>query len=218
MFNINRGRIAYIEQSINRKESLMPGRKVPEAERREQILAAAVGVAAEAGLGGLTVRKIAEAAGISSGLVLFHYRSMETLRDALLDWLLERILRLDLKRIRRRWPLPPRERLARLVGEELAAARGLQPEITLLLEYWVASLRQPTLRARLVPALESYRTVFRTLAFEACGDEPVAAWTPEGFADAAVRSILGLGLETVLEPTATIEAHDKLFATLLAKD
>lgn len=195
----------------------MPGVKIPEPERREQILAAAVAVAAEVGLNGLTVRRIAEAAGISSGLVLFHYRSMDALRDALLDWLLERMLRLDLKRIRRRWPIPPRERLARLLGEELAAARGLQPEIMLLLDYWVASVRQPTLRARLAPALEGYRAVFRTLAAEAFGTEPTAGFTPEGFADAAVRSILGLGLETLLEPTTGIDAHLALFAALSAE-
>lgn len=217
MFNSVCDRIAYIGQLINRNDTLMPGVKIPEQERREQILTAAVGVAAEVGLGGLTVRRVAEAAGISSGLVLFHYRSMDALRDALLDWLLERVLTLDLGRIRQHWPTP-RERLAGLLGEELAAARGLQPEITLLLDYWVASVRQPTLRARLAPALEGYRAVFHTLAAEAFDAEPVAGLTPAGFADAAVRSILGLGLETLLEPTAPIDAQLALFAALLSAD
>lgn len=195
----------------------MPGRKVPEQERREQILAAAVDVAAEVGLSGLTVRRIAEAAGTSSGLVLFHYGSMETLRDALLDWLLVRVLTVNVEAVRQRWPTP-RARLRGLLHEELAAAGDLKPEIALMLDYWVQSFRLPGVHTRLTAALDAYRTAWRTLAAEAFTEAPTAGWTPDGFADTAVRSILGLGLETLLEPTAPIDAHHKLFARLLAED
>lgn len=112
----------------------MPGRKIPEQERREQLLSAAATVAQAGGLSELTVRRVAEAAGVSAGLVLFHYQSMDVLRAALLDWLLERTLRLDVPALRARWP-GPRERLQAMLGDELAGADGVRPEIALLLAH-----------------------------------------------------------------------------------
>ncbi|MBC8076733.1 MAG: TetR family transcriptional regulator [Chloroflexales bacterium] len=179
----------------------MPGAKVPERERREQILHAAVAVATQAGLASLTVRKIAEAAGTSVGLVFFHYQTMELLRDALLDWLLERVLRLDLGAIRQRW-LSPRERVLGLLAEELTAAHSLRSEITLLLEYWVQSTQQPAVRHRLQHALADYTAVVHALAADALAAATVAAVTPAGFASAAVRGILGVGLEMVVVDAA----------------
>ena len=66
----------------------MPGRKAPETERRAQIMRAAFEVAARDGLEGLTVRKVATRARLSSGLVLFHFSTKEQLIVALLDWVL----------------------------------------------------------------------------------------------------------------------------------
>jgi len=67
----------------------MPGRKASEQTRRDQIIRAAYDIAARRGLHGLTVRQVAAKAGLSSGLVLFHFKSKDRLIIALLDWLLE---------------------------------------------------------------------------------------------------------------------------------
>src|SRR5579872_786361 len=74
----------------------MPGTKAPEAERREQILAAAYAVAAREGLEHLTIRQVATTAGLSSGSVLFHYETRVELIIALLEWLLETSAALNL--------------------------------------------------------------------------------------------------------------------------
>ena len=66
----------------------MPGRHVAESVRRSQIIKAAYHVAAARGLGGLTVRRVATKAGVSTGLVLFHFETKDQLIIALLDWLL----------------------------------------------------------------------------------------------------------------------------------
>jgi TetR/AcrR family transcriptional regulator, transcriptional repressor of bet genes len=193
----------------------MPGAKVPEHERREQILHAAATVSAEVGLSGLTVRRVAEAAGISVGLVFFHYQTMDLLRDALLEWLLERVLRLELAEVRTRWH-NPRERLLGLLEEELRAAQELRPEIVLLLEYWVESAQRAAIRQRLQRALEAYRAVFRTLAEEALAGHEHAALSPASLADTAVRGVLGLGLETLVKAEALdVSLQVSAFAALL---
>src|SRR4028119_548076 len=103
----------------------MPGRKIPEEQRREGILRAAFAVAAREGLAGVqaravggggggrggaerrraafavaareglagvTARAVAAEAGVSSGLVFFHFGTVDALLAALLDWLLARTL------------------------------------------------------------------------------------------------------------------------------
>jgi TetR/AcrR family transcriptional regulator, transcriptional repressor of bet genes len=194
----------------------VPGTRVPEAQRRVQILQAAVTVAAREGLAGLTVRKVAEAAGISAGLVLFHYQTMEALREALLDWLLERVLVLDQAAMTAR-SAAPREHFLALLAEELAAAQGLRTEIALLVDYWVQSQQQPGSRQRLQQALAEYRAVFRALAAAALADagRPPAVFA-DALADLSVRSLLGLGMETLLGSAApAVEAQVGLFAALL---
>lgn len=192
----------------------MPGTKIPEAERREQLLRAAVTVANNVGLAGLTVRQVAAEARVSVGLVLFHYATMEGLRDALLDWLLAHVLRLDLERARAR-PGTPQERLLALLAEELAAGDDLRLEIALLLEFWVQSGHQPAVRERLQRALAAYTSVFETLLGDALA--PVAP--PAGLANVLVRSVLGLGLELLVtaEPrdvTAHLEAVRRLLGAM----
>jgi AcrR family transcriptional regulator len=189
----------------------MPGTKIPEAERREQILRAAVAVATNVGLAGVTVRLVAAEAGVSVGLVLFHFATMDGLRDALLDWLLEHVLRLDLERARAQLGTA-HERLLALLAEELAAGDGLRPEIALLLEFWVQSGRQPAVRERLRQALAAYTAVFEALLSDALA--PVAP--PAGLADALVRSVLGLGLELLVtaEPR-DVSAHLEAVRRLL---
>ncbi|HEY7461911.1 MAG TPA: TetR family transcriptional regulator, partial [Gemmatimonadota bacterium] len=75
----------------------MPGRKAPEADRKEQILNAALRTAARDGLEGLTIRNVAAEAELSSGLVLFHFNTKDALLTAALDVLLETtaVLRID---------------------------------------------------------------------------------------------------------------------------
>src|SRR6478672_6551632 len=84
-------RIRLIERPVNihaRDGGPMPGTKAPEAARREQILRAAYGVAAREGLDGTTVLGVAAEAGLSPGLVMFHFKTKRQLLLALLDWLL----------------------------------------------------------------------------------------------------------------------------------
>ncbi|MGW4334712.1 TetR/AcrR family transcriptional regulator [Rhodococcus koreensis] len=54
-------------------------KKLPADERRAQILAAALTIAAERGVDALTMRPLAAAAGVSAGIVHYHYHDKDTL-------------------------------------------------------------------------------------------------------------------------------------------
>ena len=94
----------------------MPGTKAPESTRREQILRAAYEVAAREGLDGTTVLQVAAEAGLSPGLVLFHFKTKRQLLLALLDWLLATTTVLHVGEDVARLP-SPHDRLVALRGE-----------------------------------------------------------------------------------------------------
>ena len=64
----------------------MPGTRIAENARREQIVAAGYAVASKRGLRAVTVRDVARKAGVSAGLVIFHFGTKDRLVLALLDW------------------------------------------------------------------------------------------------------------------------------------
>ena len=117
--------------------------KAPE-ERRRRILTATVDVLRERGFAGTRVTDIADAAGTSSGLVLYHFKSLEgALAEALTtledDFYAELEAELG-------GSAGPGERLRRMA--ELGAGSG--PAVGdwgLWLEIWVRALRSPAARA-----------------------------------------------------------------------
>ena len=117
--------------------------KAPEA-RRERILRSAVGVIRERGFAGARVSDIAEAAGTSQGLVLYHFGSLaQVLAQALT--LLEDEFYADLDDDLR-GEGSPSERLRRIA--ESSAGRGpTVGEWRLWLEIWVHALRDDDARA-----------------------------------------------------------------------
>src|ERR1019366_10631422 len=116
----------------------MPGAKVPQAVRRKQILAAAYRVAAERGLTATIIGRVAARAGVSHGLVLFHFKSKRGLLLALLEWLLESttVLQLgpDILALS-----SPFDQLRALLRQEMNRL-SIEPQRTrLTFDYWIAS-------------------------------------------------------------------------------
>lgn len=190
----------------------MPGRKAPEQERRDQILTAALRVAVERRLAGLTIRNVASEAGLSAGLVLFHFQSREALVQALLDWLLQQssLLRPDKKRRRR-----PDDCLAGLIRDECKRLVNDRQRTELFFDYWVAGTRTPALRKGMRAALVRYRQEFRTLAAEALKKHRPARFglTADAVASAAVSFIHGCAIQAVMDPE-----HFELDAALAVID
>jgi TetR/AcrR family transcriptional regulator, transcriptional repressor of bet genes len=135
----------------------VPGRKVAEVERREQLLRATYRVACRGGLDGVTARAVAEEATVSPGLVFFHFGSKDALITEMMRWLLGQVLVV----------LPPEgpepasalEELQRLVADQLSRIPDQRDTVELLLAGWFVG-RQPELRAVIGEAFESYRAGF----------------------------------------------------------
>ncbi|WP_433828204.1 TetR/AcrR family transcriptional regulator [Actinoplanes sp. CA-015351] len=64
---------------------------------RARIRDAAIALFTERGIAGATVRDIAQAAGVSSGLLRHHFGSKEGLRDACDEWALARVAELQIR-------------------------------------------------------------------------------------------------------------------------
>jgi AcrR family transcriptional regulator len=197
----------------------MPGQRAPEETRREQILRAAYQIAAEQGIDGFTIRLVASAAGLSSGLVLFHYKSKERLLTALLDWLLSSTL------------VPPTlspvpatrpafERLLDLLWGEMRRLSAAPDRIRLLFEFWARGSRDPEVGRRMRQALQRYREAFGVIGRAVLAAEPrrFEGVTPEGLATMAVSVIKGCAVQAMIDPDGFEIAQHLVAARSLVDD
>lgn len=172
----------------------MPGQKIAEEERKQQILAAALRVATEMGLEKVTGRRVAAAGGLSSGLIFFHYKTKDELLLALLDeliawWLTTREIHCT----------DPRARFLELV--RLEAQIEDRALINLLLEFWILGRSHPEMRSRLRDAMAKYREIFRLAAQQMIQDDKgaLAEVTAESIAVFASSLVVGNALQAMFD-------------------
>jgi TetR/AcrR family transcriptional regulator, transcriptional repressor of bet genes len=179
----------------------MPGTKAPEAERREQILIAAYEVAAREGLDGTTISQVAVTAGLSPGLVMFHFKSKRQLLLALLDWLLATttLLHVDVEIERIASPL---DRLIALLRQEMHRLSREPLRIRLTFDFWTAGIRDRDIRAKLKTEFDRYREEFRPIAEAVLREEPqrFIGVTSDGLAAVAVSFIKGCAVQSMIDP------------------
>jgi AcrR family transcriptional regulator len=187
----------------------MPGQKVPEADRRNDILHAAYAIAARHGVEGLTVRAVADRAAVSHGTVLFHFKRRDTLVAGLLDTVLDATTVLRVPAVLDRLPVPA-ERLRALLRAEMERLSGDPQPFRLFLEYWALGVRNAAIRRKVSAGLHRYRASFRVIGRAVLADPAVprqtssrrnrAASTADGLAAVAVSFIHGCALQAVIDP------------------
>ena len=179
----------------------MPGQHESEAARRAQIIKAAYQVAVAHGLDGLTVRQVAVKARVSTGLILFHFKSKEHLILALLDWLLETTTVLHVTDDILRIP-SPLDRLFALLREEMDRLSSEPRRIRLFFDFWAKGIRNAEIRARMRRELARYREACRPIAEDVVRTEPekFAGVTAEGLAAVAVSFIKGCAVQSMIDP------------------
>jgi AcrR family transcriptional regulator len=171
--------------------------RLPEAARREQIVRAALEVARKEGLQAVTARSVAKVAGLSQGLVFFHFESTEQLLAALVAELTARSLAAGPK---------PGEfaELGEFLGERLASVEqdGEHRLIDLLVEAWVAGLNAPSTRESVREAAGRYRETFLPIAKVAIAAEPgrYAGVTAEALATMVLSLVLGTAVQAAIDP------------------
>lgn len=182
----------------------MPGEKLPEPERREAILEGAYRVAVRDRLGGLSMRAVAEAAGVSKGLVFFHFSDRTSLLLALLDWMLARGPRVEVPpELESRTDLHPARRLVELVGHQVALLAERRDRVELFLDFWVLGTGVPEIQDRIRSAFDRYREQFvpYTEAVVSALPGRFEATGAEGLAAVVVSFIEGCALQLSADPS-----------------
>lgn len=179
----------------------MPGKKAPEAVRREQILQAALRVALRDRLDRLTIRSVAAEAGISPGLVFFHFTNKATLLVALLEWLLEVTVVAEVGADILAHPTPA-DRLLALLGQEFERLLVKRERLELFFDYWVLGDRSPEIRALIRGALDRYRETFQPFTTAIISADPVrfAGVNPDGLTLLVISVIQGCAIQAIKNP------------------
>jgi len=177
----------------------MPGKKESEELRREQIIQAAFQVATREGLGQLTVRLVAAEAGLSTGLVFFHFKSKEALLLALLDWLLDSLFE--------NWEisesLSPAERLLTLLQfdlQDLHQYEQASARLELFFAYWSIAIHDPVVNERIQQAMERTRQVLLLTAQAVIASDPdhFRQVTAEGLVTVMLALVQGSAMQSIL--------------------
>ena len=202
----------------------MPGKKVSEETRREDIVRAAYDVAARQGLEALTLRAVAARADVSHGTVVFHFKRKRELVASLLDRVLyaTAVLRVPdaIAQITR-----PSERMQSLLRAEMDRLSADPRHFRLLLDYWTIGVRHAAIRQKLRVALEQYRAGFTGLAEAIVGGEFLSPVPPSGrtvtaagIAAVAVSLIHGCALQSVIDPKGfDVQQHFDAAAQMLGR-
>jgi TetR/AcrR family transcriptional regulator, transcriptional repressor of bet genes len=196
----------------------MPGKKVPEDQRREQILSAAYRVALRQRLANLSSRAVASEAGVSNGLVFFHFRNRHELLLGLLDWLLEKTV---LRKAAGRGAMHGKAsvQLAAEIRNAVEELPGNRESIELFFDYWFMSAQDRAIRDRIRSALKRYRDSYLLLAKGVVAEQPerFANVTGKCLADMATSFIEGCALRLIAEPQSyNVAAYSKAIAALLS--
>jgi TetR/AcrR family transcriptional repressor of bet genes len=179
----------------------MPGQKAASEERRAQIIGAALQVAIARGVEELTVRRVADAAGLSHGLVHFHFRTKPDLLGALLDVVLRRTAAAEAVP----GELPAESPVAQLLAvmhSEIARLAADHDMAKLFFDFSVMGAHNHVIRRRMSAELVRYRRAFRPLVTRAIESEPArfAGVTPDDLAAVVVSFIKGSALQAVIDP------------------
>ena len=167
------------------------------AQTRERILLSARAVLAEHGPDGFTTRRVADRAGISHGMVHYHFESK---RDLLLALLVQ---------ARRDW-IEPLEELVDGPGSAESRMRAVitwmaEPATTdimrLHMSIYVFALADETLRTRYAAEYARWRAPFVTL-YRELGDElGIAAIDAESLGEAFASAADGLVQQQAIDPS-----------------
>ena len=179
----------------------MARERMPEDARRRQLLEAAFTVAAREGISGVTVRAVAAEAGVSHGLLLFHFGTKERLVAELLDWLIENTSVLHVSEDVARFPLAL-DRLQALLQQEIDRVSHQPDHTRLFLEFWALGAQDESIRTRIRAEVVRYRAAFLAIIDEVLHAETAvpAGATAAGLSAIAVSLIQGCAVQALIDP------------------
>jgi len=195
--------------------------QAPETSARERILQAACALIAERGIGGARIAQIANAAGVSTALVHYHFRTREVLLAETLDYAF------DLAAAVRLRPAGDNDggggsaahRLADVIEQSLPTTDPGRREWQLWAELWLGAARDPSLRPIAAQMYARYRTWIAAAIAEGIAAGQFAPVDPGDTADVAMALIDGLGLRVLLgDPSMPLDLARERIGEVLARE
>lgn len=195
----------------------MPGTKIAEGLRRELIVSAAYDLAIRGGLRAVTIRDVAKKGEMSTGLIIFHFRTKDRLVLALLDSVLAKTTTLtvgpEIAAIEN-----PLERLVALLRQEMARLSTEPKRNRLFFEFWNEGMWNRAVLVRMQRELDRYREAFRPMAEDVIAADPnrFAGVAAADLAAVAVSFIKGCAVQSMVEPELDVDGFLRAAETLLA--
>jgi AcrR family transcriptional regulator len=184
------------------------------AETRARILQAAVRCLAEGGIDDVRIARVARLAGVSTGLVHYHFDT----REVLLAEALEASFQVagEVRLSAKYGSGTALERLRRKVEESLPFPGRRVTEWGLWVELWLRAVREPALRRTAGEVYRGLHRSMRDLIAEGADAGEFAVGDPDGVADRTLALIDGFGLRALLgDPAVPVErAAEEVWAAL----
>jgi AcrR family transcriptional regulator len=184
----------------------VPGTKIAEALRREQIVRAGCDLATRHGLQTMTIRDVARVAETSTGLVIFHFGTKERLVLAMLDSVLEETVSLTAgPRVLEM--VDPLARFVALIRQELSRVLENPRRNRLFLEFWTQGPSMRGVRTRMQRALDRYRDAFQPFIAAALLEYPerFAGVSIASLTTVVVSLIKGAALQSLIETRVDVD-------------
>lgn len=190
-----------------------PRTRKPPAERAAEIVAAATAVAREQGLSAVTLRAVAERAGITSGLVAHYQPSMDELVARVYTDLVEEEVR-DVERVVAA-AADPAHRLGALIDTLMDGARD---ELTVVwVEGWAMARRSDALADAVRAQMQRWQSLVEDIVAEGCrtgafstAEPGEVAWELIGMIDGLNAQSLARGTDTTRFARRTARAAEAL--------
>ncbi len=191
----------------------MTRQRMPEEQRQQQIMEAAARAGAADGMMHLTLRRVAEEAQVSHGLVVHHFGSKEGLQAALLEWLIGELLS----------PVPvpttadpPQQQLLAIIREQLQGLKDKTDLIGLLLEFRVLGRRNESLRPRVRAELNAIHRLYLPLVTLMVSGDPDRYRDTSAIAIARAIGDLLIGYEINRFANPDVQSEEELIAAIAA--
>lgn len=195
--SINREDI-YAGENMSSTSSRPRTRKAP-AERAAEIVAAATAIARAHGLSALTLRAVAERAGVASGLVAHYQPSMDDLVARVYADLVEEEVR-DVEQVVGAIA-DPAERLGALIDTLMDGARD---EITVVwVEGWAMARRNDALAVAVRAQMQRWQTLVEAIVADGCRTGAFSTTEPGEVAWELIGMIDGLNAQSLARGTDT---------------
>jgi AcrR family transcriptional regulator len=179
--------------------SARPRTRKPPAERAAEIVAAATAIAREDGLSALTLRAVAERAGVASGLVAHYQPSMDDLVARVYTDLVEEEIS-DVERVVG-GVAGPASRLAALIDTLMDSTRE---ELTVVwVEGWALARRNEALATAVRAQMQRWQSLVEGIVSDGCRDGAFSTTEPGEVAWELIGMIDGLNAQSLARGTDT---------------